>query len=93
MGLLKKSWIRKLNRHTARVLKAHRKTSGMSQNRLSESSGITRSLIIAIESGDSGNVTLATIHMLCEAMGTDVGDFCMFKRAKFSLDRKTSNDR
>lgn len=59
--------------HVADNLKRLRQTSGLSQQALAEASGVSRRMLVAIESGDA-NVSLNTLDRLAEALGVKFAD-------------------
>ena len=55
--------------HVAHNLRRLRRQSGMSQEALAKSSGISRRMIVGLEGGDA-NISLASLDRLAEALGT-----------------------
>lgn len=63
----------KVLEHVADNVRALRQQSGLSQEALAAASGVSRRMIINIESGDA-NVSLATLDRLAEALGVRFSD-------------------
>ena len=63
-------------RHVAANLRRLRLAQGLSQDGLSAKAGISRRMLVAIESGDS-NVSLATLDRLAEALGLRFADLVL----------------
>lgn len=63
-------------RHVAANLRRMRQAQGLSQDALSARAGISRRMLVAIESGDS-NVSLATLDRLAIALGARFADLVM----------------
>ncbi len=59
--------------HVADNLKRFRQAFGLSQQALAEASGVSRRMLVAIESGDA-NVSLNTLDRLAEALGVKFAD-------------------
>lgn len=59
--------------HVADNLKRLRQISGLSQQALADASGVSRRMLVAIESGDA-NVSLNTLDRLAEALGVKFAD-------------------
>ena len=60
-------------------LKEVREAKKMSQEKLSELSGISRQRIYKIETDPRANVTVATLQKLAEALGVDIDDIFFAK--------------
>ena len=72
--LSRRDYNRTVTRRLSVALIHFRKLAGLSQHNLAEVSGVSRSTINALESGQSGDVFVRTVWLLAAALGISPGE-------------------
>ncbi len=55
-------------------IREFREKQGMTQEELSQKSGISRAVIVSLENNDATSTTTKTLHKIAQALGVSISD-------------------